>query len=189
MSEHHGETIEKVIRREGHSLTDLAIQIGVNRRSVYNWFLQRRLKPEIIVKIGKAIKHDFSVEFPQQFVSADFEVPLPSAPLMDTTNNEKINVWKEKYIDLLERYNFILGKIQDKALTDKEAEFNILFINDNRNEYNLELNNPPSDLFLYKCRKAGYKIKSINRTELKRDHTESMYENDSCKKNHLKEVI
>lgn len=52
MLEHTGATVKKVIKREGHSITDLAKLTGVNRRSIYNWFLQPQLKPEIIIKIG-----------------------------------------------------------------------------------------------------------------------------------------
>ncbi len=104
MQVHQGEIIERIIRREGHSLTDLAKLTGVNRRSIYNWFLQKRLKPESIIKIGKAIKHDFSAEFPDQFRTEDFQ--QTESPLK--AEEEAFDVWKEKYIDLLERYNLLL---------------------------------------------------------------------------------
>lgn len=104
MSVHQGDIIERIIRRQGHSLTDLAKLTGVNRRSIYNWFLQPKLKPENIIKIGQAINHDFSAEFPGQFVSEDFIV-TESKPEM---KEEQFDAWKEKYIDLLERYNLLL---------------------------------------------------------------------------------
>jgi lambda repressor-like predicted transcriptional regulator len=104
MSVHQGDIIERVIRRQGHSLTDLAKLTGVNRRSIYNWFLQPKLKPENIIKIGQAINHDFSVEFPGQFVPEDFIVSESA----EETKEEIFDAWKEKYIDLLERYNLLL---------------------------------------------------------------------------------
>jgi lambda repressor-like predicted transcriptional regulator len=104
MSVHQGDIIERVIRRQGHSLTDLAKLTGVNRRSIYNWFLQPKLKPENIIKIGQAIHHDFSVEFPGQFLPEDFIVSEST----EGTKEEKFDAWKEKYIDLLERYNLLL---------------------------------------------------------------------------------
>lgn len=104
MAVHQGDIIERVIRRQGHSLTDLAKLTGVNRRSIYNWFLQPKLKPENIIKIGQAIHHDFSVEFPGQFVSEDFTVPEK----VQEAKEEIFDAWKEKYIDLLERYNLLL---------------------------------------------------------------------------------
>ena len=112
MAVHQGDIIERVIRRQGHSLTDLAKLTGVNRRSIYNWFLQPKLKPENIIKIGQAIHHDFSVEFPAQFVPEDFIVPEKPAMVKEET----FDAWKEKYIDLLERYNLLLrianGEVQ-----------------------------------------------------------------------------
>jgi lambda repressor-like predicted transcriptional regulator len=156
MSEHNGAIVEKVIRRDGHSLTDIAKLTGVNRRSIYNWFLQPRLKPEIIIKIGKAIKHDFSVEFPRQFVSDDFQDKSDAAPHQGSEGD--INIWKEKYIDLMERYNFLLTRKHFRSSINSNKKFNVLFVDDKQQEYKIDLNNPPTDLFLDKCRKAGYKI-------------------------------
>lgn len=104
MAVHQGDVIERIIRRQGHSLTDLARLTGVNRRSIYNWFLQPRVKPENIIRIGQAIHHDFSVQFPDQFVSEDFTLLADQVKVAD----EKLDVWKEKYVDLLERYNLLL---------------------------------------------------------------------------------
>jgi len=166
MSEHYGATVEKVVRREGHSLTDLAKIVGVNRRSLYNWFLQQRLSTEVILKIGRAIKHDFSAEFPGEFVPADFEIIAKTNLSSGPTSTETINVWQEKYIDLLERYNLLLTANQEVATTPSESSFNVSFVNAKSDEYKIKLNNPPSDLFLEKCKKAGYKIKCVNRGEI-----------------------
>jgi lambda repressor-like predicted transcriptional regulator len=118
---HQGDVIERIIRRQGHSLTDLARLTGVNRRSIYNWFLQPRVKPENIIRIGQAINHDFSQQFPDQFTSDDF------APVIDSVKveDEKLDVWKEKYIDLLERYNLLLrissGEVQIPRQVNSEG--------------------------------------------------------------------
>lgn len=159
MSEHYGAIVEKVIRREGHSITELAIVANVNRRSIYNWFLQPRLKAEIIIRIGRAIGHDFSVELPKLFVSQDFQVETKIETVPNTGKLEDLDAWKEKYIDLLERYNLLLSSQQNTSA----GSFTIVIDNDKRNEYKLKLNNPPSDLFLEKCKKAGYRIKGTNR--------------------------
>lgn len=59
-NKHHGQLIEKIIRRNGHSITDIARLTNVNRRSVYNWFNKARLKPRTIKSIGEAIRYDFT---------------------------------------------------------------------------------------------------------------------------------
>ncbi|HEX8609433.1 MAG TPA: helix-turn-helix domain-containing protein, partial [Pedobacter sp.] len=64
-NKHHGQLIEKIIRRNGHSITDIARLTHVNRRSVYNWFNQARLKPRTISSIGDAIQYDFTGVFPE----------------------------------------------------------------------------------------------------------------------------
>jgi hypothetical protein len=162
---HHGEILENVIRRTGPSLTDLAKLMNVNRRSIYNWFLQQRLKPERILRIGRTIGHDFSLEFPEFFVSDDFKVEPPPEIAVEV----KLDVWKEKYIDLLERYNFLLEMKERGSISPIDYAFNVMFVNDNRNEYKLQLNNAPSKIFIERCKKAGYKISGINRLGIPRE--------------------
>lgn len=104
MSIHHGQMIEKVIRRNGHSITDIARLTNVNRRSVYNWFSSSILKPEIILNIGAVIDYDFSKDLPN--LGNDSNAKIPDA--------EEQN-WKLKYIDLLEKYNALLQRCFDRA--------------------------------------------------------------------------
>lgn len=109
MEQHYGQLVEKVIRRNGYSISELARLTKVNRRSVYNWFGQKDLKPDIIYRIGSVLNHDFSVEFPNLFVQNDFKVlPNTSRYLKESQIQEGDNnasYWRDKYIALLEKYN------------------------------------------------------------------------------------
>jgi AcrR family transcriptional regulator len=108
MSIHHGQIVEKVIRRNGHSISEIARITGVNRRSVYNWFNQRTLKEDIIVRLGRAIQHDFSSMFPDlMFKTTDFT----STGQTLNSQPDQNAIWKDKYIELLERYNELLESI------------------------------------------------------------------------------
>ena len=112
MQTHHGQIIEKVVRRNGYSISDLARMTNVNRRSVYNWFNQPHLKPEIIYRIGRVLNYDFSVELPELFTPEDFK-PETKRASFDRINQRPVqeqqnNYWKDKYIELLERYNSLL---------------------------------------------------------------------------------
>lgn len=113
MEKHYGEVIERTIRRNGYSISELARLMKVNRRSIYNWFSQAKFKTEIIFKIGCALKHDFSKEFPELFSSEEFEKGFDSGKLINieffSEERQKINYWKDKYIHLLEDYNQILS--------------------------------------------------------------------------------
>ena len=111
MELHHGQTIERIIRRNGFSITELARLTNVNRRSVYNWFNQRHLKPEIIYRIGAVINHDLSTVFPSLYQYDEF-IQQESTPVHEEAvsqeSNVEGNVWKDKYIELLERHNQLL---------------------------------------------------------------------------------
>jgi predicted DNA-binding protein YlxM (UPF0122 family) len=111
---HHGHVLEKVIRRNGHSISNIARMANVNRRSVYNWFTQPRLKFEVIKNIGQVINYDFSLDFPDLFAPVVLKRPgtarQPEVSNVDLKEQQALTVWKNKYLDLLERYNELLTK-------------------------------------------------------------------------------
>jgi AcrR family transcriptional regulator len=106
MNKHYGQIVEYIVRRKGISITDLATELNVNRRTLYNCFGNKYLKAQIIHKIGFIIKHDFSKEFAELFTAEDFaliyapKIASPSAPIREH--------WKNKYLELLEKYTNVL---------------------------------------------------------------------------------
>lgn len=116
MNTHYGDIVERTIRRNSYSISELARVLNVNRRTVYNWFLQRNLKPDIIYRIGCALRHDFSEEFPHLFSKEEFntvdQVKSGISERKTRTEEESglqnTGQWKDKYINLLEEYNEML---------------------------------------------------------------------------------
>ncbi|MDB5020430.1 MAG: hypothetical protein JWQ28_1557 [Pedobacter sp.] len=110
MELHYGQIVERIIRRKGYSISELARLTKVNRRSVYNWFNQKQLKPEIIFRIGTVVNYDFSAEFPGLFPDEDFSKQNKFVVYNNQANAPDLNYsyWKDKYIDLLEKYNQLL---------------------------------------------------------------------------------
>jgi hypothetical protein len=108
MEEHYGKKVEYVVRKSGYNIAQLAKELGVNRRSIYNWFTYCDLKPSAIYRIGSVINHDFSLEFPGLFEADNFKsnVKRPN-PLVNPTPDAQ---WKERYIQLLEAYNILMFK-------------------------------------------------------------------------------
>lgn len=110
MDKHYGQIVELTIRKKGFSISELARLANINRKCVYNWFNQKYLKPEIIHRIGRFINHDFSVEFPELFTPDNFLpndiLNAPDANFVNATNS--VSPWKDRYIELLERYNTLL---------------------------------------------------------------------------------
>lgn len=121
--EHYGQIVERVVRRDGYSISELARLMNVNRRSVYNWFKQKRLKPEIIHRISTALEYDFSKDCPQLPAlttlsnNADqIATPLTVVPMEDREND----TWKDLYIVLLENYNGLLKNSFEKLAERQE---------------------------------------------------------------------
>ena len=122
---HHGQIVEYLIRRNGYNLSDLAKLLKVNRRTLYNWFKQPQLKSDVIFHIGKIIRHDFSVEFPELFLPEQFDViqkPIYIQRQSDINNND----WKDKYCNLLEKYNQALTKTLLESVKNANELFNSL---------------------------------------------------------------
>jgi len=118
MESHYGRIIELTIRKKGLNITEVARMNHVNRRTVYNWFNQKYLKPEIIYQLGLILKHDFSTEFPELFSKDDFNTPQkdaenshPGTPSAESGGNQ---IWKDRYISLLENYNKLLLNYANK---------------------------------------------------------------------------
>jgi plasmid maintenance system antidote protein VapI len=124
MDKHYGEIIERTIRRNGYSISELSRLMSVNRRSIYNWFNQPKFKTDIIFKIGCALKHDFSVEFPELFSSEEFQKAFSQKKFAAEVNvleeMEKVNYWKDKYINLLEDYTQALS-MQSSGISQRVA--------------------------------------------------------------------
>ena len=108
MDKHYGQIVELVIRKKGFSISELARLTHMNRRSVYNWFNQKYLKQEIIYQIGIILSHDFSVEFPELFTKEDFSQNLQGLNNLSIWDSPNPPAWKDKYIELLEKYNNLL---------------------------------------------------------------------------------
>jgi len=119
----YGKIVEYIVRKNGYNITELALNLSVNRRSVYNWFNQKELRTDIIFRIGYIIRHDFSQEFPELFTTDDFKnifnirQPYLAQMVLPFPNNEEN--WKDRYIDLLEKYNNIL--INNKLVKDLQV--------------------------------------------------------------------
>ncbi len=121
---HDGEVIEKVIRRNGVSIAELGRVLNVNRRSIYNWFNQRRLNNDLIIRIGQAINYDFSKDFPNYSLRCNM---FSDSASMDPSNPvgmsaETLSYWQNKYIELLEKYNGLLTQ-QTEVIQVKEAAY------------------------------------------------------------------
>ena len=103
--QHKGQILEKAVRESGIPLTKITKRINKSRRWIYNAFENPNLSIDYITEIGEIIHYDFSdalIEL-KKFNSSS----LKKAGLL---NEEYPEYWKNKYLDLLEKYNEILER-------------------------------------------------------------------------------
>ena len=99
---HMGKLLEKVVRKKGFNISELARKLGVNRRTIYNWFGEENINRETMQRIADTIEHDFSNDYKD---SNDNPALSTQDPLIKDDE-----YWKDKYIDLLERYAELLNR-------------------------------------------------------------------------------
>lgn len=107
---HKGEILEKVISKKNPNKTDVGRIMGYDRATIYRHYKDPDLEDGIILKYGKAFKYDFSKEFPHltQYVNLLQEPLADYKPFTISEALKEIDYWKDKYIDLLEKYNQVL---------------------------------------------------------------------------------
>jgi hypothetical protein len=102
-----GKVIEKAVRSSGVSITLLAKKLKKSRQWVYHIFESDQVSSDVIADIGKAIHYDFSKDFKNiHFYSTQENISI--------VQEDTVDYWKEKYIDLLEEYNELLKKQSQK---------------------------------------------------------------------------
>nr|WP_294869889.1 hypothetical protein [uncultured Pedobacter sp.] len=108
-----GEIVELAVRRKNINISELSRRMQVNRRTLYNWFQQKQLPIDVIREIGKAIDYDFYSEFKDEFHKYGWsdiqDGALNPERTEQNSNQDILTHWMQKYITLLEEYNFLIS--------------------------------------------------------------------------------
>jgi transcriptional regulator with XRE-family HTH domain len=96
---HMGQLLERVIRRKGINISELAAALNITRPTLYSWFNQEVIDETAMQKISSIIVYDFSHDKPKPTVVNKIE---EFTPIKDEA------YWQERYIQLLERYSKLL---------------------------------------------------------------------------------
>ena len=102
---HMGELVEKVIKKTGANVTELASAMGVSRRTIYNWYKEEVISVSILNKLSREIGYDFT--------AAENVISPAVIESEEQLENKEINqddkYWQSRYIELLERYSELLS--------------------------------------------------------------------------------
>jgi CRISPR/Cas system-associated exonuclease Cas4 (RecB family) len=107
---HRGEIVERAIRQSGYPISQIANKLGKSRRWMYLMFDNSQVDIELIISIGKIIHHDFSTEI-KELSSINRNLFLEPEPAYNKKTKE---YWKNKYLQLLESYNELLERNNEK---------------------------------------------------------------------------
>lgn len=121
MLTHRGEILRSVIDKycaaNATSITSVAQKAGYNQATIYRHFAKEDLSFHIIRKYGRAMRHDFSREFPEMKEEFDYlSEPEEKYETMNlSTCIEQRNMWQSRYYELLEKHNALLTeKLKEK---------------------------------------------------------------------------
>ena len=108
MTPNKGDVIERVVRKK-IGISELSRKLQVSRTAIYNWFEHGQINLDTICKIGEAIGHDFTKEFPEEFANAQNSAAnLGTTPAENKDESNSVDYWINKYVNLLEQYNDLL---------------------------------------------------------------------------------
>ena len=109
---HNGIILEKMIRKSGFSVSEIAKRLNVSRRNMYHWFNKPDLSVDLIFTVSEMVEYDISRDLPKEDLKS---VKLSSQSHGNNTpqvDPSEVRVWMSKYADLLERYTLILESKQ-----------------------------------------------------------------------------
>lgn len=128
MLRHDGEILKKLVGKGGVPISRIAKQLSVDRSTIYRMFDRTDIPIDFLLKIGKVINKDMSTFFPE-VIQAIQEPPVNySSPKSYSELLDESSYWKDKYIDILEKYNSLLNEqlastkstLNKKTLKDTE---------------------------------------------------------------------
>ncbi|HWC52057.1 MAG TPA: helix-turn-helix transcriptional regulator [Chitinophagaceae bacterium] len=105
----HGQVLAAAVEATGLNKEDVARKAGYSRSAYYKHIENPDLDFHILIAYGKAINHDFTNEFPEMpkyLLEEPDEIYGKPATLEEAL--KLLAQWKDKYLDLLEKYKALM---------------------------------------------------------------------------------
>ncbi len=102
--QHRGEIVEREVRLSGYSISKLAKRLGRSRRWLYNIFDNPLVPIDDILRIGSVIHVNFNPLIDELAHKAHFQEDMKDYKTM----KEELDMWRNKYYQLLEEHNQLL---------------------------------------------------------------------------------
>ena len=110
---HRGEILEAIVRKKHNNLSELGRQMKLDRGTLYRHFGDADLDDGTILQYAKALKYDFSKEFPDLLsYTSMLQEPLEEyRPITVSEALQEVDYWRKKYIELLEAHTALLREM------------------------------------------------------------------------------
>ena len=110
-----GQILAAAVQASGLGKEEAAKKAGYTRSAYYKHIENPNLEDHILIAYGRAIKYDFTSELPEMpkyILEEPEEVYGKPKTLEDALR--VIDSWKNKYLDLLEKYNIMIEEKMEK---------------------------------------------------------------------------
>jgi hypothetical protein len=106
---HRGQLLEAAVKASRMNIEFVAKKAGYSRASYYKHKEDRDLEYHILAAYGKALKHDFTEDLPQmpKYLVEEPEESYGKPLTLKDAIKQK-DIWREKYYELLEKYNRLI---------------------------------------------------------------------------------
>lgn len=108
IKKHRGKIVQKTIIKLGLKIKEVAKQLGVSRGTLYNYFAQADLDDYVLLELGRILRHDFTVTFPELIPLKKELEEKEGFDVYGRRTTEELSEIQRKYYKLLEKHNFLL---------------------------------------------------------------------------------
>ncbi len=101
--QHRGKVIKEAVKKSGYKVVDIIKKLDISRNTLYYKFRNAKVDYDFIVRLGRIINYDFSIDFP--------ELNLYKEPCLDDQDKKD---WYDKKVSLAKlekKYDHLLKKV------------------------------------------------------------------------------
>lgn len=112
-----GQILANAVNASGLGKEEVAKKAGYTRSAYYKHIENPLLDYHILMAYGRAIKHDFTEEFPDmpKYMLEEPEEIYVKPKTIDEAL-KLVDLWKHKYLELLEKYNRLIEERMSKKM-------------------------------------------------------------------------
>lgn len=119
---HRGEILSAAVKKSPLNISQLVKRMGISRSTFYNHKEDPKLSFEVLEKYGKVLGYDFTNDLSdmQKYVVEEPLAPYGEPKTFDEAIKQKdywrnqTDNWKDKYLELLEKYNRMIEERIEK---------------------------------------------------------------------------